>query len=298
MYPLPELQTPPVDLMRHGEPVGGRRYRGHLDDPLSDKGWRQMRAAVGEHHPWDAVVSSPLCRCADFGAELAQRHGLPLQIEPRFKEIGFGAWEGRSADELQAQDPLCLWRFYDDPLNNTPPGAEPLAAFRDLARELNVWLLAGSLTVTVDGERVANRSLLIDAAGNVVARYDKIHMFDVDLPGGETYRESATFRPGDAAVVAEAGRGGPPPPGVGGGLPGRAGAPPASEGRRYEPHLTLARCRVPADVRTLVATLADFTGTPWTASEIYLIRSRPQDEPRYETIGTWPLRARAASLPG
>ena len=78
----------------------------------------------------------------------------------------------------------------------------------------------------------------------------------------------------------------------------RAGAPPASEGRRYEPHLTLARCRVPADVRTLVATLADFTGTPWTASEIYLIRSRPQDEPRYETIGTWPLRARAASLPG
>lgn len=131
MYSLPEMETTTVDLMRHGEPVGGRRYRGHLDDPLSDKGWRQMRTAVGDHHPWDTIVSSPLCRCADFGVELAQRHGLPLQIEPRLKEIGFGAWEGRTADELQAEDPLCLWRFYDDPINNTPPGAEPLTAFRD-----------------------------------------------------------------------------------------------------------------------------------------------------------------------
>jgi RNA 2',3'-cyclic 3'-phosphodiesterase len=71
----------------------------------------------------------------------------------------------------------------------------------------------------------------------------------------------------------------------------RAGAPPASEGRRYEPHLTLARCRAPADVRTLVATLTGFAGTAWTAGEIYLIRSRPQDQPRYETLGTWPLHA-------
>jgi len=76
-----------------------------------------------------------------------------------------------------------------------------LAAFRDLARELGVWLLGGSLTVTVDGERVANRSYLIDAAGNLVARYDKIHMFDVDLEGGESYRESATYRPGEEARV-------------------------------------------------------------------------------------------------
>jgi 2'-5' RNA ligase len=70
----------------------------------------------------------------------------------------------------------------------------------------------------------------------------------------------------------------------------RAGAPPASEGRRYEPHLTLARCRAPADVRTLVEALEGFAGTPWTAGEIYLIHSRPQGEPRYETLGTWPLR--------
>jgi 2'-5' RNA ligase len=77
----------------------------------------------------------------------------------------------------------------------------------------------------------------------------------------------------------------------------RAGAPPAQERRGYEPHLTLARCRAPADVRTLVATLAGFAGTPWTAGEIYLIRSRLQEQPRYETLGAWPL-AQAPSRSG
>jgi 2'-5' RNA ligase len=77
----------------------------------------------------------------------------------------------------------------------------------------------------------------------------------------------------------------------------RAGVPPTTEGRRYEPHLTLARCRAPADVQTLVATLAGFAGTPWTAGEIYLIRSRLQDQPRYETLGAWPMLAPAPSQP-
>ncbi|HYC68306.1 carbon-nitrogen hydrolase family protein [Brevundimonas sp.] len=75
-----------------------------------------------------------------------------------------------------------------------------------LARELGVWLLIGSAIVRSgrDGdERAANRSLLIDDAGEVVARYDKLHVFDVDLPTGERWRESATVRPGDQAVVAE-----------------------------------------------------------------------------------------------
>lgn len=71
----------------------------------------------------------------------------------------------------------------------------------------------------------------------------------------------------------------------------RAGAPPASEGRRYQPHLTLARCRTPADVRSLVDELTGFAGTPWVAQEIHLIHSRPQGTPRYETLGCWPLRS-------
>jgi len=82
-------------------------------------------------------------------------------------------------------------------------GHRALAAFRALAAELGAWLLVGSLTVRISGEaRVANRSLLLDPAGKIVARYDKIHMYDVDVPGGENHRESKNFRPGTEAVVA------------------------------------------------------------------------------------------------
>jgi RNA 2',3'-cyclic 3'-phosphodiesterase len=75
----------------------------------------------------------------------------------------------------------------------------------------------------------------------------------------------------------------------------RAGAPPPDEGRRFRPHLTLARCREPADVVPLVEALVGYAGTPWTATEIHLIRSHLPTEaggqPRYEAAGTWPLRA-------
>ncbi|MBO0804693.1 MAG: RNA 2',3'-cyclic phosphodiesterase [Nocardiopsaceae bacterium] len=69
----------------------------------------------------------------------------------------------------------------------------------------------------------------------------------------------------------------------------RAGAPPPDAGRKYRPHLTLARCRVPADVRPLVDALAGYQGPRWPAGEILLIRSRLHDRPRYETLGTWKL---------
>ncbi|MBX9708522.1 MAG: carbon-nitrogen hydrolase family protein [Caulobacteraceae bacterium] len=77
---------------------------------------------------------------------------------------------------------------------------------RRLAAELDIWLLIGSAIVRsgrAGDDRAANRSLLIDPAGAIVARYDKLHVFDVDLPNGETYRESATIRPGDAAAIAD-----------------------------------------------------------------------------------------------
>jgi len=69
----------------------------------------------------------------------------------------------------------------------------------------------------------------------------------------------------------------------------RAGAPPPDEGRRFQPHLTLARCRAPADVRPLVAALTGFVGTPWTVSLIHLIRSHPGPRPTYEALASWPL---------
>lgn len=79
-----------------------------------------------------------------------------------------------------------------------------LAALRALAVDLGVWVHGGTLHVLLPGgERIANRTLVIDPTGRVTARYDKIHMFDVDLGNGERYRESATFAPGEAAVVAD-----------------------------------------------------------------------------------------------
>ncbi|MGH7075994.1 MAG: carbon-nitrogen hydrolase family protein [Stellaceae bacterium] len=79
-----------------------------------------------------------------------------------------------------------------------------LAACRDLARETGAWFLLGSAVVKLeDDPRVANRSFLIAPDGGIAARYDKVHMFDVDLPTGESHRESRSYRPGDRAVLAE-----------------------------------------------------------------------------------------------
>jgi predicted amidohydrolase len=78
-----------------------------------------------------------------------------------------------------------------------------LAAFRELARRHSIHLHVGSLAIKLEGERAANRSFLIDRDGEIIARYDKIHMFDVDLANGESYRESRNFRPGELAVAAD-----------------------------------------------------------------------------------------------
>ena len=79
----------------------------------------------------------------------------------------------------------------------------------------------------------------------------------------------------------------------------RAGAAPPDRGRRFQPHLTLARCRMPADVTPLVDALAGYEGEPWTADRLHLVRSRlgATDQPRYSSLGSWPLRAADAAGP-
>jgi predicted amidohydrolase len=78
-----------------------------------------------------------------------------------------------------------------------------LAVFRDLARKLGLWLHIGSLAIKISPDKAANRAFLIDPKGEIVARYDKIHMFDVDLANGESYRESRSYRAGELAVVGD-----------------------------------------------------------------------------------------------
>lgn len=124
------MQETLVDFIRHGEPVGGRRYRGHgVDDPLSDRGWQQMWDAVGEPVPWQRVVTSPLQRCHAFALALAEKNRLPLSVEQRFREVGQGAWEGLTPDEIVQRDPAGYAAFHHDPVRNRPPGAEALDAF-------------------------------------------------------------------------------------------------------------------------------------------------------------------------
>ena len=78
-----------------------------------------------------------------------------------------------------------------------------LATLREVARKLSIYVHVGSLAIRISPDRAANRSFLIDPKGDILARYDKIHMFDVDLAGGESYRESRNYRPGELGVLAD-----------------------------------------------------------------------------------------------
>jgi predicted amidohydrolase len=114
--------------------------------------------------------------------------------------------KSKGADFIATPEMTSLFEAETDALfAKTKPEAEDTAlkAFRALAHELKVWLLIGSLPIRVAERQCANRSFLIDPSGKVVTTYDKIHMFDVDLAGGEVYRESRNYRPGEVAVVAD-----------------------------------------------------------------------------------------------
>ena len=151
----PPIQTR-IDLLRHGEPVGGRRYRGQTDDPLSEKGWQQMRASVQDRQDWDVIYSSPLKRCAEFAQELSGQLSLPVKTDERLKEIGFGCWEGRTPDDIRRDDPRRLENFWRDPISNRPEGAETLAGFQ--ARVSAAW---AGICATHAGQRV----LIVGHAG-------------------------------------------------------------------------------------------------------------------------------------
>ena len=85
-----------------------------------------------------------------------------------------------------------------------PEESDPcLAAFRELARRLGIFVHIGSLAIKLSSDKAANRSFLIDRSGEIVARYDKIHMFDVDISDSESYRESRSYRPGEIAVTVD-----------------------------------------------------------------------------------------------
>ena len=142
-----------LELLRHGD-TGQRSYRGQIDDPLTELGWRQLRATV-KGLTWDGIVSSTLRRCADFARELAEAGNLPLRLDARLAEYHFGDWQGVPIETLAAREPDALERFWACPVRYPPPGAESFATFRarliaalnDAAREAQ----AGRVLVITHG---------------------------------------------------------------------------------------------------------------------------------------------------
>ena len=116
-----------IELLRHGH-TGQRSYRGQLDDPLSELGWQQLRAATVSGQ-WDAIVSSTLQRCAAFAGELATQRGLPLRLDARLAEYHFGDWQGVPIEDIDRDEGPALGRFWADPVNHPPPRGEPFADF-------------------------------------------------------------------------------------------------------------------------------------------------------------------------
>ncbi len=166
------MSTTQIDIIRHGEPEGGRRYRGSsIDDPLSQKGWQQMWHAVAEKNDWQHIVSSPLSRCVHFSEALADNLKIKFTIEDNLKEIGFGCWEGRTCEDIQENESEALEQFLLDPLNNRPAGAEPLNDFTE-----RVWPVYESLAQQYAGKHI----LVVAHAGVIRAISSKILGMSLD----------------------------------------------------------------------------------------------------------------------
>ncbi|MGN7614239.1 histidine phosphatase family protein, partial [Magnetococcales bacterium HHB-1] len=122
-----QYSTLHIDLLRHGKPEGGDRYRGWQDDPLSPQGWQEMHQAIEKKNfPWTEIITSPLQRCRHFAEKIAQERNIPITIEPRLKELHFGRWEGLTAKEILELDNQLLIQFWKNPLKNPPPEGEDL----------------------------------------------------------------------------------------------------------------------------------------------------------------------------
>src|SRR5690554_4155742 len=137
-----------VDIIRHGEPAGGRVFRGHTDHKLTEQGIEQFKQRTARMCcQWQQVISSPLLRCRQSAELLAQEQNIALTIEPKLSEIHFGEWENRSVDTVMAEQSIS--QMWQDPMNFCAPQGEPTAALQQ--RVLVAWQ---QLLKTHQGQRV------------------------------------------------------------------------------------------------------------------------------------------------
>jgi len=122
-------------LLRHGETAWNRerRYQGWTDTPLSPTGLQQAEAAARElkEHSFAAVYASPLQRARETAAAIARPHGLEVETDPAFREMGFGEWEGLTVDEARGRDAVLYEGWAKTPHLVVPAGAETLAEVRE-----------------------------------------------------------------------------------------------------------------------------------------------------------------------
>ncbi|PCJ90188.1 MAG: histidine phosphatase family protein [Porticoccaceae bacterium] len=145
--PMEPITT--IDVLRHGACEGGEIYRGSIDVELSPEGWQQMNAAVDALGNWQRVMTSPLARCHQFAERYASNATLPFEVDNRFREIGFGEWEGRQVKEVWQSEPDLIRAYYDNPASATPPAGEPILDVQ--ARIVSAW---ESLLGRYTGERI------------------------------------------------------------------------------------------------------------------------------------------------
>ena len=148
-----------VDLLRHGALQGGIRYRGTVDDPLTDEGraamesvWMRLAGDV------DTIIASPLSRCAGPARDWAERAGVALIIEPRVAEMCYGAWEGMTADEIRSRFPGMLEQWRANPEGMRIPGAETMDALS--ARIAGFW-------ADLCAEHAGRRILIVAHSGSL-----------------------------------------------------------------------------------------------------------------------------------
>ncbi len=133
-----------LSFLRHGETVAltqGLVLRGQLDDPLTDRGREQMNTAFDKYLPmydWQAIISSPLSRCAEIARQKSAQYKLPLLLLDELGEMNFGEWEGKFTAELfeQYPDDMALW--WQSPTKFTPPNGESTA---DFAKRIDTALI-------------------------------------------------------------------------------------------------------------------------------------------------------------
>lgn len=118
-----------IYLLRHGEPELQQAMLGSTDAALSAKGLQQMQRASQNLSNFDLVVSSSLSRCADFAKSLGTARQWPVEMSVAFRECHFGQWDGKTYQQIMAEDPDNFSDFIEDPIANTPPGGESFQAF-------------------------------------------------------------------------------------------------------------------------------------------------------------------------